>query len=292
MLCAQCRKLWEQVRESFPEPMTEVAISASIEDLVWLTGHADLISVGGTTGRVGDWKTGRKDSDYSEQLQAYAALLLFDNPELAECTATILWVRDGEIENYTMMREQMRAWMERLLDEIVGWDGTYHPGPHCQYCPRSHECQAANALARRDVAALTDADIGAELATMAPEQIVDLHQKAKTVSAIASRVAEAIKAHVQQHGDVQGDGHRLTIETTRRRGLEPLKAWPVLEAAGFTDADFAVCVKLGISKVESRAAKKAGKGKGAGAVRELQAALKKADAIETKETQTLALKRA
>lgn len=291
MLAAMGRKLWTEVAESFPAALTEVPLSAEIAGLL-LTGHADLISIAQTTGRVGDWKTGRKDSDYQEQLCAYAALILLDNPELTECTATILWVREHEIENYTMTRAGMREWVGRLEAEIVHWDGTYHPGSHCQYCPRSHECGAANALARRDVAAMTDEEIGRDLATLPPEQIVELHGKAKSVAAIAKRVTDAIKAHVQQHGDVQANGSRLTIETRGKRQLRPAEAWPVLTAAGFNDADFAASMTLSVTKVEKRVAQQAGRGKGAAAVRALGDELKAAGAISTKETHSLALKRA
>lgn len=291
MLAAMGRKLWEQVKDSFPSALTEVPLHAQIGDVL-LTGHADLISIVELTGRAADWKTGRLDSNYTPQLQGYAALTLLDNPELTECTSTALWVRDQEIENYTMGRDGLASWIAEFEQRVVRWDGVYRPGPHCRYCPCSHECAAANALARRDVAAMLDATVGAELAKMSPAEIVDLAQKASSVAGIADRVRKAIKAHVQEHGDVQANGHRLTIEQRPKRVLRPAEAWRVLTAAGFEDEDFAACMTLSVTKTEKRIAKKAGKGKGAAAVRTLGEELKKADAIETKATATLAIKRA
>src|SRR5690606_40152435 len=62
---------------------------------------------------------------------------------------------------------------------------------------------------------------------------------------------------------------RLTLVHETRRELDTLAAWPVLEASGFDDDDFAECVKLSLSKVEKRVAQKSGRGKGKAAIQEL-----------------------
>lgn len=295
MLCALGNTLWQSVSESFGGALTEVALSAEL-DGVTLTGHVDLLAIHGTVARAGDWKTGRKDSDYSAQMRAYAALILLDNPQLTEVTVTVLWVRDQSIENYTMRREGLRAWLGDLTARVIEWDGVYRPGEHCRHCPRSHECQAANALARRDVAALNDRELVEraenELSQMTAEQILDLHRKVVMVSSYCERVHAAIKEHVAKHGDVVADGKRLTIETQERRQLDPLAAWPVLEAAGFDDEDFARCVDLRISRVEKVVAEKAGRGNGAAAVRKVAKELESAEAVERKQTHKLVQKRA
>jgi len=295
-LCAAGVKLWSEVRDSFPGPMTEVAMRHEADGLT-LTGHADIVSITGTVARDGDWKGGRKDTDYSQQMRAYGTLTLLPNPELTECTMTILWLRDREIENYTMNQADARDWMCEARERIVNWDGVFHPGPHCQYCRRSHECAAANALARRDVAALSDADLvlraETALAAMEPDEILDLHRQAKAVQSYAKRVDDAIRNHVKVHGDVVApDGRRLTMKTEPRRKVRPLEAWPVLVAAGFGDAEFGACVKLSITAVEKVAKTKAARGKGAAAIRELRKALSAAEAIKTEEVHKLSLRRA
>lgn len=296
MLCAMAQKLWPSIAESFAEALTEVELSAELSPGVFLTGHMDLLAIRGRVARGADWKTGRKDSDYAAQMRSYGALVLLENPELTEVTVTVIWVRESEIENYTMTRAAADAWVARLLETVLTWDGVYRPGSHCQYCPRSHDCAAANAMTRRDVAVIADkstvALAEAELALMKPADIVELHRKAALVSSYADRVLAAVKAHVEASGPVIGDGIVLQIAEENRRELDPLKAWPVLEAAGFDDADFANVVKLSISKVEKRVAQKADKGKGAAAVRELSAALAKAEAVEINQVKKLAVRRA
>lgn len=298
MLSALGAKLWNTVSQSFPDALTEVGgLAVEVAPGVILSGHLDVLSISGTVARAGDWKTGRKDGDYSQQMRAYGALVLLDNPELTEVTVTVLWVRDCEAENYTMTRADTEKWLQELIQVVVEWDGVYRPGRlHCKHCPRSHECEAANALVRRDVAAIADKQLVAraecEIEMMSPSEIVEVLQKADLVSSYAERVRQAIKRHIEDHGDVVADGVRLTIQTDTKRELDPIRAWPVLESKGFKDEDFAECIDLRISRVEKRIAKNAGRGKGAGSVRELGDALAKAQAIETKEVRKLVTKRA
>ncbi len=297
MLCSFASKLWPLVSSSFVAALTEIELSAEVAPGVLLTGHADMLGVDstGTRARIGDWKTGRKDHDYSEQMRGYAALALLEDADLVEATATVLWVRDGEIENYTMNRERLGTWLSELDDRVLEWDGVYRPGRHCPYCPRSHECEASNAMIRRDVAAFTDHDLLARaetsLALMEPAEIVSLLGKADAVRHAADRVRRAIRAHVETTGDVVAPGMRLTIESHDTREIDPGKAWPVLEAAGFVDDDFVACIDLHVSRIEKRVAAKAGRGKGAAAVRALAVELEKAHAVTFNEKRTLKEKR-
>jgi hypothetical protein len=285
-------KLWQQVEDSFPDAQTEVELSTT--DARWeLTGHADVLSLGMTTAHVADHKTGRVDSDYREQLIGYAALALMQDSALESATATVLWVREQEAEHYTMQRSELGAWLERLESEIVDWSGEYRPGKHCEYCHRSHECVAANALARRDVAALSNLDLDDRaLDALTPKQWIDLVEMAANVNKLSERVRGLAKTRVLQHGDISDGKRRLTIVTEERRSLDPLKAFPVLDEAGFEDEDKAAVITMSAAKAEDVVAKRAAKGKGAAAVRALREQLEAAGAIQTTEIQKLTQRRA
>jgi hypothetical protein len=299
MLCALGSKLWANVAPSFKDALTEVEFEADVDLLldvtdqrihsVTLTGHVDLYAVNGTIARAGDWKTGRKDSDYQHQMKGYGALILLEDRTLTEVTITVLWVREGEIENYTMTRESLDPWLAGLA-AVIHWDGIYHPGLHCTHCRRYHDCEARTAMVRANVAALTGLTV--DLANMEPEQIVGLVRQAETVAAVAKHLREAVKEHVLRSGNIVGDGTLITVETEEKRKLVPVAAWPVLDAAGFGDEDFAASMDLRIGRVEKIIAQKAGKGKGAAAVRKLKADLEEAGAIDTVESQKLVIKRA
>jgi len=295
MLAAMARNIWIELAPSFPDALAEVPLSAEWTypngKGIALSGHADILSISGTAARVGDWKTGRIDSNHAHQMRAYAALALLENPELTEATSTVIWIRDGEIENYTMRRPDLPRWTGEVVERVLEWNGIFHPGGHCVFCPRSHECEAATALARRDVAAMSDRNLVAraetELALMPPQEIIELHRKAETVRRLAERVDEAIKAHVIANGEVVGEGVKLTAETSKRRELDPISAWPLLRELGFKDVDFADCMDLRISRVEKRVAEKAGRGNGAAAVRSLTEKLEAAEAVTVRETHYL-----
>lgn len=289
-------RLWNEVAESFRGAMTEVDLRYEVAPGIFLTGHADLLAVSQRAMRVGDWKSGRKDRDHSHQFKGYAALSLLASDDLDEVTGTGLWIRDGEIENYTMSRVDARRWLADLVERVVDWDGVYHPGTHCDHCPRNHECAAANALVRRDIAALVDTDLVSraetELARMTDAEKVELFRKAELVVDFAARVRDAIRRYVEKNGDVVADGVRLTMQPEERRTIDPMKAWPLLVAAGFTDEDFAEVMTLGPSKIDALIRQKAGKGNGAAAVRKLDAELREAGAVTTKTINKLTEKRA
>lgn len=298
-LLAQGQRLWNEVRASFPNASTEQELSYAAPDgSIVLTGHTDVLGFSADTIHVGDWKTGRKDSDYSEQLRGYCALGLLAHPSVARATAGVLWVRDGEYEHYTMDRDHLGRWLARLGAEVAEWDGTYRVGAHCAHCPRNHDCPAGHALVRRDVAAIADNDLlaqvedSAALAAMSPEQLVAVLAKADMVVRYAERVRSAIRSHVVRNGDIVGGGKRLTLQREERRSLETLPAFPVLEQAGFGDEEMAEVIDISLSKAEKIAAAKAPKRKGRAAVRELRARLDEAGAIKVSVITKLVVKRA
>lgn len=284
-------QLWNAVKESCPNPLTEVELMHHLGPAT-LTGHADIYSRTGTEAFIPDWKTGRADSDYSEQLKGYAALALLEDVELTKATAAVLWVRDGTYEQYTMDRAGVWEWMRRVESEIIQWDGTYRPGKHCEYCPRAHECPARAALVRSAVAAITGQDVGEVVAAMAPEQVVQLSEMADIARSQVERVKAAIKKRVEQQGDVTALGKVITLAVEQRRKLKPVEAFAVLEERGFGDAEWAQVIDMSVSAAEKIIATKAGKGKGAAAVRELKAALEAAEAVETETVTRLVTRRA
>lgn len=298
VLIAQGAKLWEGVSASFPDPLTEVELAH--EDDAWvLTGHADILGRGPAGVHVGDWKGGRLDTSHREQLLGYGALALLDDRAALWASAAVLWVRDQEVEQYSMQRPELDAWRERIDTEIVEWSGEYRPGPHCAHCHRSHECEAANALMRRDLAVVTNRDLvghvedGQTLDTWTAEAKIDLVEKARVASHLIDRVLGALKADVIKNGGEISDGkRRLTIVTETQRSLDPVKAFPVLAEAGFTDEDMAKVIEMTAAKAENVVAERAPKGKAAAAKRELTKALKAADAIRVREIQKMIARRA
>ena len=290
ILTAIGRKMWRKVEASFPNPSCEREFSAVFGQHT-LTGHVDILSIVDRSAIVGDWKTGRKDTDYSHQMRAYCVLALLSDETLLSADAMLLWVREQEFERYSMTREQADAWVCQLRDRVIEWDGIYHPGTHCQWCPR-YDCAARGALERQAIASFLDGDGPIlELANMPPEQIASLYDRQAMLANMCHRVHEAIRAHVSAQGPVKANGKILDMIPEHRRQIDPVKAIDVLNDLGWQPEDFALCLSVSASKADKVAASKAAPRKGAAAVRELQAALEAAGAVSTIEIKKLSMKR-
>jgi hypothetical protein len=294
------RRLWFQyqpalgasLRELFPAPVCERELSVEVSRGIVVTGHTDVQSGMVGTCRVLDWKTGRVDSDYSQQLLGYAALAMLENYAIERVETHIVWLREQDIEHYTMTRDELPAWVRRI-ERIANWRGSYESGSHCAHCPRAHECPGWNALVRRDASALLDEDVESlesRLALMEPDRMIELVRRARMVAKVAERIVSAARAHVARVGEVAGSESRLTISTTRLRVLDAFSAWPVLQEH-LDDRELATCCKVSLSQVEELVAKKAPPRQGAAAKRELRQQLEEADAVHYGSTNILTEKR-
>jgi hypothetical protein len=294
-LCGRAQTLWNQgkivngdqtvaLKDCFPGAMTEVGVEHTLEiSGLKLTGTLDGVTISGDVARCYDWKFGRLDNDYYHQMMAYASMILLEFPTLREVTITILWARDLDVENYTVTQGKARAWMKRVEDEVINWDGVYRPSEKCVHCPRSYECPAFNALARRDVAVLLDVptlSLDAQLAAMHPDAVIALERQAKLVNTVSGKAREAIHDLVKKRGEIIGTEAKLVVANEPRREINPVKAWAIIERFGFDEDDWAKVCKIGVTKLEKRIAEKAGRGNGAAAKRKLGEQLEQCGAVQ------------
>lgn len=265
-LTAVAARLWGDVHQYFPNAMSEVACEI---DFGWikLTGHVDLVSIAVDVARAGDWKSGRKDSNYAQQFRGYGALILKYAEHLREVTVTGLWLRTREIENYTMDRAELERWIQEFRDKVVNWDGVYHPSDdHCPYCPRflANDCPAGTAMARQAIAVMSDlqltSDLENDIERFSADELIDLKKKVAFVRNSADRVDDAIRARTITLGGIVGTKEQIIVENSAKREIDPQLAWPVLEAAGFTDADKAAVIKISASAIDEVVASRTARG--------------------------------
>jgi hypothetical protein len=284
--------MWWSIAPSFADgvPQVEVPVLRRWPDLaLTLTGTADVVVRRGRTASVLDWKTGRRDRSYRDQVYGYAACLMGDD-DIETVTAQILWVRDREIETYTVTRAAVSEWIDRVSRDVGRWDGTYYPGEHCRHCARYTDCPAARALARHAVESIAGVEESVNLDALPAQRVVELYEQARHVASLAERVTEAVRARAIQDGSITGDEVTLSIREERVRELDPLKAFPVLTRR-LGDEQMAECVRVSISAAESLVAKAAGKGNGASAVRALRQELENAGAVKATERRVLTTRR-
>lgn len=269
-------KMWrERLSKWMPDSDSEVPLAT--DDL---TGHLDRLGVykNETEAVILDWKTGRVDIDNSQQFHGYAHLVFDAYPKMRQVTTYGAWVRTQEIEPYTVDRARTEAWKLEFDERVAKWDGVFHPGTHCQGCPRQVECPALRVLARQASEIVQSEP--ADLSSMPGPQLVGLHRKLRTWKRLLALAEDSIEAEVRARGDVpDGEGRVLHyVKANAPRKLDTLKAWPALSAA-LTTEELAGCVTVSVGAVESTVAAKAAKGKGAAAKREIVAALDAAGAV-------------
>ena len=291
MLVAQAVKIWRKLSKYFPHARTETFWRWDGGSYI-LTGHTDVDSIvdDGEEVRTLDWKTGRKDYDYSEQMKGYCALSMLETGA-SESSSTIAWVRDKEIEQYTMTYEQMRGWLERLEKRVVQWDGVYHPGEHCRFCPRDHECEARTAMVRASAAPFAMGDQTEDMTQWTPEKFHRVWNKVAVVLHYTKQMDKVMRDHVKRHGPIRlGEREIVAVEETRRE-IDPIAAWDTLVALGLYNDDLQKILRVSKDALEQVIRDKTSRGKKAIAVRSALSEIERAGAMKRKTTHKVVSRR-
>lgn len=304
-LAHQVRTAWAEVLGAYKglqyRVLAEPEWSMSIDDPPGeVTGTPDVVVVVSDGGEdyieVIDWKSGRRDSEYREQLLAYGVLGLLFFGRASAVRARVVWLREMEVELYSLNRSELDEWYDRLSKQAK--DTTFRVGQHCSLCPRRFKCEARAQVIEASVSMLSlvrpaDAvvvDGRAMLADRPPGEQLDLYHRAQDVKDLAERVIGEMRSVVEEKGPVSAGGLTLQIQVENRRTLTPGVAWPVLQKHLSDDA-LASAVTLHISKVEDGVAANKHRGEGASAKRALIADLEAAGAIKTHQVRKLVERR-
>lgn len=294
MLYGQTRNCWNQIAHWFPEPrQSEQYLEGRWADLE-LTGHFDVLAFDaeGTIARILDFKTGWIDADCTEQMKGYGWLVCQHNPLVEKVWACVLRPRFKEVEILEWTREELDTWIKDLAKHL--WKKDYAPSPEtCRYCPRltcalpcEHGVQAMQATA----ALIAQADEDDYEATIGnPVRAVQL---ARIIKKKCEEVEDWARAAVEASGGrltSEADGVDLVLTAQDRETVSFGQAEPILR--NLLGVDLPAVVQVGKSKLESAIRAKAGKGKGAGLVREVFEQLDAVGAIEVTTQYKMELKR-
>ncbi len=229
-LCWWSWRAWEQVREHFPDPMTEVALEHGD-----ITGHVDVLSIQEDLVSVLDFKTGRQDLDHSAQLKGYAYLALCHYPRPTRAYVCTLRIREQTVDGAYYSWDELREWADGLRASVTG-PPVYRPGPHCTYCPRGATCPAKTELLRQAAESLGSIDRGSAYAMhdhMTANHgaaLANLLGHVKLLEAACETARDLIRADVAALGGVvpTGDGRELVLREVATRKVSALEAWDLL----------------------------------------------------------------
>lgn len=218
-----CRR-WDKVKQYFPNPKVEVALSFADDELT-LTGHADLVSlVDAAEGRVEDHKAGFGDFDFSQQVTGYA-FLCYKTFGVKKWRGHVLRVRSGEL----LSDDEAMVWTADELEDWWVWlkrhlkEAAYRPAMEaCRLCRRYFECDGAALMSKAARELLIDfaAQPKGELPVSA-DMAIALVEAARMVEKAGEIGRLAAKLATQKAGGrIQGsDGRALEIGVQRRREI-------------------------------------------------------------------------
>lgn len=265
-----CMKIWrEDLQAHHPDPMTEYRLRPDPRGLLD-GGTVDVLSLDFGRASIIDWKTGRTERDYREQMRAYAYLVFLQYPEILEVVATVVYAPLWKRRTYRWSRDMMRQFESDMAD--IGKDNRYVVGAHCSMCPRQSHCPAREEWDRHSLSIVTGEDLGD-----VPSD--SLHAAIKYVKSRIKTAEDELRRRVPDDGsEVRIGNEFLWFREVSRRRIDPQAAWSHLQDE-LTSAEIRPAVSMTLKGIESVLIKKYGREK----AKETIAQLEDAGAI-TRET--------
>lgn len=216
-LCHVGRQQWDdygsllhgvEVERSLEAPLGWT-ILAGTPDIEARDEHDDIV--------IWDWKTGRIERDYDDQLMAYCMLASDANLQASDRRrAWIITARlqDDILDTREVSDQDMLAFFHRLYGLRKDFN-TYRPDADtCMYCPRRFECEAraeVTANAVRSIA--TQNDMG----DLPAKRLAELYPKSKALKKALEDYDAALRAQVAVHGPMPlGDGTEVYLDEGER----------------------------------------------------------------------------
>lgn len=222
----------------------------------YLTGRPDIYVVNPpalddtTTAIVVDWKTGRDDFPVWDQLKGYALLICQEHTQVEQVYAAVVRLRDQTIDGRWFSPSELFRWSRELVQRLH--HNEYHPGAHCQYCPRAHECPARDQYYQSAVRVI-DGEIVSRGHLPRGEELQELYRRVKAVEELCEQIREWIKTETEIAGDRlgAGDGFEFQVSDTTRREIVTERAWDYL-VSNLGMARLLNCVKISKSELEKQ----------------------------------------
>lgn len=302
-------RMWDELRKYFPTPKVEVPLQAKIGE-VTLTGTIDLLSPSGSDRAVFlDYKSGRIESGYVQQMNDYAWLIwqAMGRAQGISITGITAFLRGGWYRTSRWTDVDLAEWEIDLTRNVLGQrKDTYGPGTQCQWCARRYNCPALaqqqastvaaalggegdplHAALRKEIDAL--ASITKESASQASGLVEQMLFRKALLEDLAEQISATLRAALERCGSVPLSGHRvLALSEIEIAKLLPAQAMRVLRSH-LSDNELCECMTLSLPKVlQAYAVSRAGKRHVHKA--ELRAALTAAGAISTSTQQRMVVK--
>ena len=260
------RDIWIAYKSIISVRTIETQMSSQVGEIE-LVGTADLLGEyvdddDEKTLVVWDWKSGRLDSDYTDQLKGYALMALRACPEYNKIKIFTAWIRTREVDIADFTRDEAEEWSDKLATvckrqtEYCVGEGT------CTYCPIATTCPAYRAEMGQ-IISLVSANLTPETAIvdMDPITTAACYSQVVMLEKWAGHAKQVIRALVRTHGSLPTpDGGHLELTEEQRATLDPERALPVIQEYLGTDPNaYMSAIKIskgGVEKLVRAAAPK------------------------------------
>lgn len=229
------RAAWKDLSQHFAHTSSEMRVES---DLVG--GTIDFAHFDGMTAAIGDWKSGYMQKDYQYQLASYAYAMRAQHgmPSSGYITTVVVWLRHRSYDTKRLDDAALDTFARRLRDKESRIGLEYNPGEHCGYCPRQAECPARREYVRNAASLVPSAST-----EMTPETLGALYPKAKMLRRALDEYDTMLRSALTR-GPVPTPEGRLQFHTVSREHIHAHRAWPVLQACGFSDDGLAQCISM------------------------------------------------
>lgn len=255
-------------------------------------GTADRVIVRKTGVDLIDLKNGRipvTDAEHNVQGLAYTCGVFERFPKAQWVRVHFMSPRIDELSVHVFRRAQLdriKADLHRIVARCRLWDETRNPDllrpseKVCLYCGFKKDCPKMGQISALVAKKYEPLEVVDEVHS---SQITDPERmgRALTLARILEKWCESVKRHALRMADdgTPIPGYRIAERAGATEINNPVLAYEVLVKAGLEPMDIMHAAKLSRSKLEEAVKAKAPRGKGAAAVRELNAALAGAECL-------------
>ena len=207
--------------------------TAFSNDLVRVAGTADVVAFNEDKSilEIADLKTGRGwVAEDSAQMKIYALGVLkkYLSASFETVRLTIVQPTTGENRTHVMTADELHNWADNVLMPAVraAVKDTTDPTPSkeaCQYCPAKMICPA-------QTKALAAVPVTADIATLTPDQVADLLDKAELVEDFISALRKQATKTLEAGGVLRG--WQMAPKRPTRQWTKDSDAVKVLLSAG------------------------------------------------------------
>ena len=207
--------------------------TAFSNDLVRVAGTADVVAFNEDKSilEIADLKTGRGwVAEDSPQMKIYALGVLkkYLSASFETVRLTIVQPTTGENRTHVMTADELHNWADNVLMPAVraAVKDTTDPTPSkeaCQYCPAKMICPA-------QTKALAAVPVTADIATLTPDQVADLLDKAELVEDFISALRKQATKTLEAGGVLRG--WQMAPKRPTRQWTKDSDAVKVLLSAG------------------------------------------------------------